>query len=116
MNQKLTSSSSSSSIEAGKKTYRWNRENYFPIRRRFDIWVFVLKLLFKLWLEGKKWSYIGGYSEEKKQARRQARAVWIRESLLELGPTFIKVGQLFSTRADIFPAEYVEELSKLQDR
>ncbi len=115
LNQQL-SAPSSSSPEAGKKAYRWNRENYSRNRRRFDIWFFVLTLLFKLWLEGKKWSYIGGYSEEKKQARRQARAVWIRESLLELGPTFIKVGQLFSTRADIFPIEYVQELSKLQDR
>jgi predicted unusual protein kinase regulating ubiquinone biosynthesis (AarF/ABC1/UbiB family) len=115
LNQQL-SSPAASSPEAGKKAYRWNRENYSRNRRRLDIWFFVLTLLFKLWLEGKKWSYIGGYSEEKKQARRQARAVWIRESLLELGPTFIKVGQLFSTRADIFPIEYVEELSKLQDR
>ncbi|MBE9223176.1 AarF/ABC1/UbiB kinase family protein [Cyanobacterium stanieri LEGE 03274] len=102
--------------EAGKKVYRWNSENYSPLRRRIDIWTFVLLLLFKLWRNGKKWSYSGGYSEEKLIARRRIQAGWIRENLLELGPTFIKVGQLFSTRADLFPEEYVEELSKLQDR
>jgi len=102
--------------ESGKTAYRWNQQNYSRNRRRFDIWVFVLTLLFKLWRNSKKWSYQGGYTEEKLQARRKIQAAWIRESLLELGPTFIKVGQLFSTRADLFPVEYVEELSKLQDR
>ncbi len=67
-------------------------------------------------VNGKKWSYPGGYTEEKFIARRTRQARWIRESLLELGPTFIKVGQLFSSRADLFPAEYVSELAKLQDQ
>lgn len=102
--------------QAGKKAYRWNRDNYSKTRRRLDIWYFVLTLLFKFWRNGKKWTYSGGYSEEKLKARQKIQAVWIRESLLELGPTFIKVGQLFSTRADLFPIAYVEELSKLQDR
>jgi predicted unusual protein kinase regulating ubiquinone biosynthesis (AarF/ABC1/UbiB family) len=43
-------------------------------------------------------------------------AVWLRERILDLGPTFIKLGQLFSTRSDLFPVEFTEELSKLQDR
>jgi len=116
-NQKASAvSAPESKNKKNQKVYRWNQENYSRWRRRVDIWRFVLTLWFKLWLEGRKWSYIGGYSEQKKNARRQKRAVWIRESLLELGPTFIKVGQLFSTRADIFPTEYVEELSKLQDQ
>ncbi len=103
-------------LEMGKKYYRWNKKNYSRLRRQIDIWTFVLLLLFKLWQNDKKWTYLNGYSEEKRAARRRRQAVWIRESLLELGPTFIKVGQLFSTRADLFPTEYVEELSKLQDK
>ncbi len=98
------------------KAYRWNRENYSSRRRFIDIWSFVLSLMYKLWLFNKSWSYPGGLTEAKQAARRRAQAIWIRNTLLDLGPTFIKVGQLFSTRADIFPVEYVEELSKLQDR
>ncbi|MCU0537905.1 MAG: AarF/ABC1/UbiB kinase family protein [Hydrococcus sp. Prado102] len=113
---KSDSSKRDSQYEIAKNAYRWNQENYSINRRRFDIWRFVLLLLYKLWLNGKKWSYKGGHTEEQIAKRRKAQATWIRESLLELGPTFIKAGQLFSTRADLFPAEYVEELSKLQDQ
>ncbi|MCF4966527.1 ABC1 kinase family protein [Nostoc sp. CMAA1605] len=98
------------------KAYRWNRENYSSKRRFVDIWGFVLTLMFKIWRYNKAWSYPGGVTEAKQAARRKAQAIWIRNTLLDLGPTFIKVGQLFSTRADIFPGEYVEELAKLQDR
>jgi predicted unusual protein kinase regulating ubiquinone biosynthesis (AarF/ABC1/UbiB family) len=98
------------------KAYRWNREHYSRQRRYVDIWSFVLRLLVAQWAYNKSWSYAGGMTDEKKASRRRRLAVWIRETLLDLGPTFIKVGQLFSTRADLFPTEYVEELSKLQDR
>jgi predicted unusual protein kinase regulating ubiquinone biosynthesis (AarF/ABC1/UbiB family) len=98
------------------KAYRWNREKYSSKRRFVDIWSFVLTLMFKIWRYNKAWSYPGGVTEAKQAARRKAQAIWIRNTFLDLGPTFIKVGQLFSTRADIFPSEYVEELSKLQDR
>lgn len=98
------------------KAYRWNQENYSRHRRFIDIWGFVIKLLTGLWLDSKPWSYSSGFTEEKRAVRRKAQAVWIRDTFLDLGPTFIKVGQLFSTRADLFPSEYVEELSKLQDR
>jgi len=41
--------------------------------------------------------------------------VRIRHALEDLGPSFIKLGQLMSTRADVFPPDYIEEFSKLQD-
>jgi len=44
------------------------------------------------------------------------RAVRLRRALEELGPIFVKFGQVLSTRSDLFPLDIVAELSKLQDR
>ena len=58
----------------------------------------------------------GAEGSAKKQARLEKQAVWLRESLIDLGPTFIKIGQALGTRADLLPLEYVKELQKLQDQ
>jgi len=44
------------------------------------------------------------------------RAVRLREALEELGPVFVKFGQVLSTRPDLLPDDIAEELSKLQDQ
>lgn len=44
-----------------------------------------------------------------------ARPLHLRLALEELGPTFVKLGQILSTRADLLPPEYLVELTKLQD-
>jgi ubiquinone biosynthesis protein len=44
-----------------------------------------------------------------------ARPLHLRLALEELGTTFIKLGQILSTRADLLPPEYLAELTKLQD-
>ncbi|NEQ50534.1 MAG: AarF/ABC1/UbiB kinase family protein, partial [Leptolyngbya sp. SIO3F4] len=98
-----------------ERRYRWNRRHSRP-ERFVDIWSFFLTFLGRRWLYGKPWSYAGEMSPEKQTARRRSQARWIRLKFLDLGPTFIKLGQLFSTRSDLFPVEYVEELSKLQDQ
>lgn len=47
--------------------------------------------------------------------RSDEGAVHLRQMLEELGPTFIKLGQLLSTRPDLVPEPYLSELRKLQD-
>ncbi|RKG93126.1 ABC1 kinase family protein [Corallococcus terminator] len=49
------------------------------------------------------------------ETQRESTARRFRLFLAELGPTFIKLGQVMSTRADLLPAEFVEELATLQD-
>ncbi|WP_208560949.1 ABC1 kinase family protein [Marinilactibacillus kalidii] len=39
----------------------------------------------------------------------------LRQAFEELGPSFIKIGQIISTRRDLLPDNYIEELSKLRD-
>ena len=58
----------------------------------------------------------GAEGSARKDARLQKQAIWLRESLISLGPTFIKIGQALGTRADLLPLPYVKELALLQDQ
>ena len=55
---------------------------------------------------GLKWAFPKHINEE----------TWLCEELMKVGPAYVKIGQLISTRSDIFPKQLTTRLSKLQDR
>src|SRR6056297_476248 len=56
-----------------------------------------------------------GSSRTVTEAQQRTRARNLRQTLLDLGPTFVKIGQVLSTRPDVVPPVYAEELAMLQD-
>ncbi len=57
----------------------------------------------------------GGTSTETLEAEVFSRPSQLRQAFEELGTTFIKLGQILSTRPDLLPPDYIAELQKLQD-
>jgi predicted unusual protein kinase regulating ubiquinone biosynthesis (AarF/ABC1/UbiB family) len=55
-------------------------------------------------------------SAEPPEARLRRHGARLRDRLVRLGPTFIKVGQMLATRADLLPVELLRELQALHDR
>ena len=54
-------------------------------------------------------------SKENVSTKRTELARWLKQGLINLGPTFIKIGQQFSTRVDVLSPEFIKELEELQD-
>ncbi len=77
------------------------------LRRIFAVLQPTLSFAFGLWFDGKRSIVV-------KNDRR--RAVQLRELLTKLGPAYIKIGQALSTRPDLVPPVYLEELTRLQDQ
>jgi len=50
------------------------------------------------------------------RVKKLTTAVRVRMAIEELGPAFIKLGQMLSTRTDLIPAVFIQELHQLQDR
>ena len=83
--------------------------------RRFVVVAYRLLPLLLAWTRDEnRFLFFGSGRQVSAETRRQ-RARSLLDSLLDLGPTFIKLGQLLSTRPDVLPPEYIEEFERLQD-
>ena len=62
------------------------------------------------------WKFAGEFLIRKQFQKDQVKfGAWTREQIIELGPTFIKLGQIASSRVDLYPLEFTRELESLQD-
>ncbi|MCY3884612.1 MAG: 2-polyprenylphenol 6-hydroxylase [Gammaproteobacteria bacterium] len=80
---------------------------YIGLRYRLD--TTLADLLARHWL---RWLLPATYLPQPKKSS----AVRLREALIRLGPIHVKFGQALSTRRDLLPLEFADELAKLQDR
>ncbi len=83
--------------------------------RRFVVVAYRFLPLIVAYLRDRNRFIIVGGSRQVSRETQRERAAILLDTLLTLGPTFIKLGQLLSTRPDILPKAYIEVLSSLQD-
>jgi predicted unusual protein kinase regulating ubiquinone biosynthesis (AarF/ABC1/UbiB family) len=87
--------------------------NYYR-ERPFQVFRRAVSVFFPLF-----WYFFGVWWDSrqgKKISEQRDRAIQLRDLLTQLGPAFIKIGQAMSTRPDLVPPIFLEELSKLQDQ
>jgi hypothetical protein len=89
------------------------RANSSSIKRNAEVWKFALKAVFRV-LKPRKMRKKGASEEEINKAQIEA-AEFIRDNLLRLGPSFVKLGQVASTRTDVLPKTYTDVLKTLTD-
>jgi predicted unusual protein kinase regulating ubiquinone biosynthesis (AarF/ABC1/UbiB family) len=87
---------------------KWQRSQASPLIRQVEVFQAAFTFLFFLWWDNLRQNF--------SPRTHQKRSKWLVRTILDLGPTFIKVGQSLSTRIDLLPLEYVIALSELTDR
>ncbi len=86
---------------------RYERQPFKVFARTLSIFLPFVWFAFRLW-----WDRVTGGGDR----AQKGQAIQLRKMLTTLGPAFIKIGQALSTRPDLVPPTYLEELTKLQDQ
>ena len=73
----------------------------------------LLPIVINFRRDRRKWVKHEGKNIDERKFRKHAKKAL--KAFIELGPSYIKLGQWLSSRADLLPLPYLEELSKLQD-
>lgn len=111
--QKVKDMASMLAEKAKKMERGWtNRASNGSFRRTLELWLFAITFYFK-------WAKANRLQKKDEVAFAVAQtqlAILLRDKLLDLGPAFIKLGQLLSTRIDVIPRAYIEALEVLQDQ
>ncbi|HBR00617.1 MAG: AarF/ABC1/UbiB kinase family protein [Roseofilum sp. Belize BBD 4] len=107
--------SNNSAVEPPEIHYDPQELTDFYRSRPWEVWGRIIALVssFLGLVVGLWWDKRFGRASEKKERQR---AVQLRETLTRLGPAYIKVGQALSTRPDLLPPVFLEELTRLQDQ
>lgn len=95
-------------LESEKSTFR--RPSKIHVAR---VVIKLLPIVINFRRDRRKWVKYEGKNIDESKFRKHARKAL--KIFIELGPSYIKLGQWLSSRADLLPLPYLEELSKLQD-
>jgi len=92
------------------------RSNLDKVKRSRQIISVFIKFGLDYLLDVSRVNFITKIRSRRKGYEKLSSAERLRLAFEELGPTFIKFGQILSTRPDFLPSDYIYELEKLQDK
>jgi predicted unusual protein kinase regulating ubiquinone biosynthesis (AarF/ABC1/UbiB family) len=86
---------------------------YLSTLRTINVFFKLFPIILALRKDRREWAKTEGKNVDEEKYRKNAKR--ILNTFISLGPVYIKFGQWLSSRADILPQPYLEELAKLQD-
>jgi predicted unusual protein kinase regulating ubiquinone biosynthesis (AarF/ABC1/UbiB family) len=108
LKEQVKSETINAQLEPGKSTFK--RPSKLQVAK---VILKLLPVVINLRRDRKKWVKHEGKNIDEWKFRKHAKKAL--KIFIELGPSYIKLGQWLSSRADLLPLPYLEELSKLQD-